>query len=447
MTPRTKTAAPTYEKGYVADAAPDGWVNWDPFEKTPELQWPACIPVYSRMEREDGRVSSVLQAIGLPIRRTPWRIDPNGAEDEVVDFVSRNMSLPIVGQDAIENPSRTRDRFSWAEHLRTALTMLQYGHSVCEQVYRRGDDGRFWIRKLAPRPQRTISAFNVALDGGLDSITQLAPASNGKIIYGVQPLEISINRLVVYTRDMEPGRWYGKSLLRPSYKHWLLKDELMRIEAAGARRNAIGVAIGTAAREDDKDEVDQMQKLASSLRAGMSSGVGLAQGQTLELAGVQGNLPDIRAAIEYHDKQIALAGLAHFLNLDGKGGSYALANVQESTFTQSTQSTGEVIRDIATAHIVEDLVDINFGISVGAPRIVFDEIGSRQDATAAALKMLVEAGLLSPDVLVERSVRQKLGLPVMLTSPEMAPDADETSGAPSVKPARVPRPGQLELQW
>lgn len=424
MTPRAKTTAPTSEKGYVANPLPDGWINWDPFEKTPELQWPECVPVYSRMEREDGRVSSVLQAIGLPVRRTPWRIDPNGAEDEVVDFVSRNMSLPIVGQDAIQNPARSRDRFSWAQHLRTALTMLQYGHSVFEQVYRRGEDGRFWIRKLAPRPQRTIAAFNVALDGGLDSITQLAPTSRGRVAYGIKPLDIPVNRLVVYTRDMEPGQWHGKSLLRPSYKHWLLKDELMRIEAAGARRNAIGVAIGTAAREDDPEEVKQMRELASSLRAGMSSGVGLAQGQTLELAGVQGNLPDIRAAIEYHDKQIALAGLAHFLNLDSRGGSHALATVQESTFSQSTQAVGEDIRDIGTAHIVEDLVDVNFGIDVGAPRIVFDEIGSRQDATAAALKMLVEAGLLSPDVLIERSLRQKLGLPAQPSDAQRDEPAD-----------------------
>lgn len=57
----------------------------------------------------------------------------------------------------------------------------------------------------------------------------------------------STSRLVVYSRKMEPGKWIGKSLLRPSYTHWLLKDEFLRIEAVAARRNGVGVPVATAA--------------------------------------------------------------------------------------------------------------------------------------------------------------------------------------------------------
>lgn len=431
MTPRQRTAASTSESGYVNGAGLD-WQQWNLDEKVPDLQWPASVGVYARMAREDGRVASVLQAIGLPVRRTQWRIDPNGAEDGVVEFVSRNLGLPVVGQDAVTNPGRTRDKFSWQQHLQVALLMLQYGHSFFEQVYRfNPDDGQLWIRKLAPRPQKSIAKINVAKDGGLVSITQNPPAGSGAVLYAPTSVEVTVNRLVAYVRDPEPGQWVGNSLLRPAYKHWLLKDELMRIEAAGARRNAIGVAVGTAASTDDDEEVEAMRSMASGLRAGMSSGVGLRQGQSLELKGVQGNLPDIRAAIEYHDKQIALSGLAHFLNLD-RGGSYALASVQADTFVQSVQSFAEAIRDTATAHIVEDLVDVNFGTDVGAPRIVFDEIGSRQDSTAAALKMLVDAGLLSPDVYVERTVRQQLGLPAKTDEPATPAPVSTPQPVPAV---------------
>ncbi|NKU37750.1 hypothetical protein GS887_27925 [Rhodococcus hoagii] len=62
---------------------------------------------------------------------------------------------------------------------------------------------------------------------------------------------------------------------------------------------------------------------------------------------------------------------------------------------QSVQTIGEQVRDVANAHIVEDLVDLNFGRDALAPRIVFDEIGSRQDATAASLALFVQAGLLT----------------------------------------------------
>ncbi|MGY4098053.1 phage portal protein family protein [Nocardia sp. R16R-3T] len=436
MPTEIKPPKPSFrEKGYVsgqnAATGLGDWSQWEQFEQVPELQWPAAIKVYTRMEREDSRVTSLLSAIGLPIRRTPWRFAQAGARDEVTEFCARNFGLPIVGGPDFSDTGRRKGRFSWPRHLNWALGSLQFGHSVFEQVYRPGDDGYVWLHKLAPRPQRTISAWNVALDGGLDSIEQMAPASNAKVLYGVSPLTIPIGRLVVYSRNMEPGMWVGKSILRPSYKHWLLKDEFLRIEAVAARRNGVGVPVATAAEGASQADVDMLADMAQQYRGGEYAGAGLPHGADLKLLGVSGNLPDIRAAVEYHDKMIAISGLAHFLNLAG-GGSYALADAQKSTFVDSVQTEGEWVRDITQEHMVEDLVDINFGVDEPAPRLVFDEIASRQDATAAALKMLVEAGLLSPDILVEQTVRQRLGFPA---KPEGEPAAQPSGGYAPVTPA------------
>jgi hypothetical protein len=112
--------------------------------------------------------------------------------------------------------------------------------------------------------------------------------------------------------------------------------------------------------------------------------------------------------------------LAHFLNLDGKGGSYALASVLEDPFTQAVQGYAASMCRIANSHIMEDLVDINFGVDEGAPKLVFDPIGSRQDLTAAAVKMLFDAGILGDDPLLERAVRQRFGLPSQSDSSEAA---------------------------
>lgn len=414
----TKRAMPsTAEVGYVNGKGND-WHQWDDDEKVPELQWPDSVHVYSRMMKEDGRVTSVLQAIGLLIRRTAWRIDPNGADPKVVEFIAQNLGLPIVGTEP-DSKARSRGRFSWQEHLQTVLLMLPYGHSFFEQVYRVDENDVTWLHKLAPRPQKTISKINVALDGGLESIEQSPPAGPLTVASMLPDgFVIDVSRLVAYVRDPEPGEWIGTSLLRPAYKHWILKDEFMRIQAATAKRNGMGVPVGTAS-SNDQGEVDKMQELASSFRGSMHAGVGLAEGQTMQLLGVNGNLPDMGQAIEYHDKQIALAALAHFLNLD-KGGSFALASVQEDMFVQSVQTVAESIANTANAHIIEDLVDINFGESEAAPRIVFDEIGSRQDATAASLALLVQNGLLEADEALKIAVRQNLGLP---TNPKAAEES------------------------
>ncbi|MGN0126067.1 MAG: DUF935 family protein [Rhodococcus sp. (in: high G+C Gram-positive bacteria)] len=401
--------APVTERGYVNGNI--DWQHWDETEQVPDLQWPNSIRVFKRMAREDTRVTSLIKAITLPILRTDWRLDTNGASDEVVNFVADNLGLAIKGQPEPESRPRQRGRFSWPKHLQTALLMLKYGHSYFEQVYFIDSDGRARLRKLAPRPQSSIARINVARDGGLISIEQYAP---GGFITG--DAIIPVERLVAYVRDPEPGSWIGESILRPAYKHWILKDEFMRIQAATSRRNGMGVPMYQGPPGASQDDLEKGRQMASEYRGGMNAGLAIPDEADFKLLGVQGNLPDMQQAINYHDKQIALAGLAHFLNLDG-GGSYALATVQESVFTESVQALAEDVRDTANAHIVEDLVDINFGPDEPAPRIVFDDIGTREEAVAAALKLLVDAGILFPDRTLEEAVRDKYGLPAKDTPP------------------------------
>ena len=411
-------SAPVFEAGYVNGAVlPTPWQEWDSSERVPELRWPARNQVFSRMGCEDGRVASLLQAIWLPIVRTQWRVAPNGARDEVTEFVARNLGLPIVGADEGLPKERSRGRFSWAQHLRWALLALQYGHSVFEQVYRIEGSGagmRAHLRKLAPRPQKTIVKFNVARDGGLESIVQAVPAGSSITAANVLDggISIPVDRLVAYVHDQEPGDWTGRSILRPAYKHWILKDELMRIQAIAAKRNGVGVPVVTAQDLASDDDLAKYQAMASAWQSSAANaGAALPYGASAALMGVNGNLFDMNPAIEYHDKQIALAGLAHFLNLGDRGGSYALASVQSDTFVQAEQSHAETVRDTAQDHVVEDLVDINFGEDEPCPRLVFDEIGSRQDLTAQALKLLIDAGLIRLDRSLEEYTRQQYGLP------------------------------------
>jgi hypothetical protein len=97
------------------------------------------------------------------------------------------------------------------------------------------------------------------------------------------------------------------------------------------------------------------------------------------------------------------------------------------------------IADTATQHIVEDLVDINFGESEPAPRVVFDEIGSRQAATAQALKALADAGLINPDEVLKQAVRQQYGLPpVDPNAPEPpAPKPPTQPTLPGIEPGEA----------
>ncbi len=405
-------AAPLTEKGVAVAGVGSWWSQLGEDEETPELRWPLSVAVYDRMRRQDPQVMSVLRAVKLPIRRTTWRIDGTGCDPAVTRHVADDLGLPILGDASPVRPARTRDRFSWGEHLRLALTALDYGHSIFEQVYRIVD-GRVHLGKLGWRPPRTITGWDVARDGGLRAVRQ-----------GVATGEVSIpvSRLVAYVQDREGGNWAGSSLLRPAYKPWLLKDRALRVQAQTLERNGLGVPVYTAgpepdstdpqsARDEVQAELDGGRDLAAAWRSGDESGAAIRHGASIELMGVKGTLPNADIPIRYHDEQIARAVLAHFLNLGTETGSWALGSTFADFFTLSLQTVALEVADTATMHIVEDLVDFAFSPSEPAPRIVFDEIGSRHPATAEAIKSLVDAGVVEADDDLEGYLRTIYGLP------------------------------------
>lgn len=406
----------TTEHGYQVSP----WSGLTDDEETPELQWPNNVAVFDRMRKQDAQVQSVLRAVTLPIRRTTWRLDPNGARPDVVAHIAHDLGLPIVGEEPVSTQARARGRFSWSEHLRMALLMLPIGHSVFEQVYRLDDSGLLRLAKLGWRPPRTISKWSVASDGGLESVTQYDSA------VGSQTAKIPISQLVVYANDREGGNWAGQSLLRPAYKFWLLKDRVLRVGAQAVDRNGMGIPVYEAsemlehvkhgisadeAASRHQQEIKAGREMATALRSGANAGASIPHGAKLTLQGVSGHLPDAEAPLRYYDEQIARAVLAHFLNLGTETGSWALGSTFADFFTLSLQTVAEQVADTATSHIVEDLVDLNWGPDTQAPRVVFDEIGSRHPITAEAIKILIDAKAINADPALETFLRTVFGLP------------------------------------
>lgn len=407
----------TSERGYNTLTASHYWTMLEA-EHVPELQWPQSIGVYERMET-DPQVSSVLRAVMLPILNATWTIDPAAARDEVVQLVAEDFGLPIKGDKDAKPLPRTRDRFSWPEHLAWALLKLVFGHMAFEQVARIDDQGRARLAKLAPRWPKTIQKINVARDGGLVSIVQ--PPYPGE----VDPVILPVDRIVLYANDRRGGNWYGRSLLRTAYKDWLLKDPALRIWAQRDERNAMGIPKYKDA--PDSDFLPEGTALAEGLRAGSTTGIGLPNGADMELMGVTGTLPDVEKQVRYHDEAIARAVLANFLNLGQASGtgSYALGNTFVDFFTMSLQSVAQSVAEVATMHVVEDLVDWNFGTAEPAPRIVFEPIGQNVQSVVNSIKMLKDSGVIFPDPVLDAWARDLVGLPDRAPFPPRPPQVTD----------------------
>lgn len=422
------------EIGYQKGSSLSSWavLAAETGETNPDLVWPRSNDVFDKMRREDSQVGSVLRAVTLPIRRTKWVIDPAGARDEVVTLIAQDLGLQVKGRPE-SAPVRTRGRFSWSEHLRLALLELVFGHSFFEQVYdTTSTPGRARLKKLAWRPPRTIEEIEVAKDGGLKAIRQYGVAGGAEGSGGVR---IPVDRLVAYVNDREGANWIGQSLLRQAYKNWLLKDRELRAQALTIERNGLGVPVYTGAEVPEgaspeeratwqSSEKEAGLKLATGFRAGEAAGASIPAGAKLELKGVTGNLPDTDAPIKYHDEQIARAVLAHFLNLGTETGSWALGSTFADFFTESLNAVAGHIADVTQQHVIEDIVDLNWGPNEPAPRLVAEPIGQEHPLTAEAIRALVDCGALTVDDTLEPHLRALLGLPVLGT-PKNTPTAPQ----------------------
>jgi hypothetical protein len=396
----------------------------DAGEHVPELQWPASVVTYRRM-LTDSQVESLRVALTHPIRRMRFSVDPNGAPDSTARRVAEDLNLPLQGE-AGRPQGRRRDRFSWDEHLRLALKAPFYGHRVFEQVYRIDDQQRARLRKLADRPPHTIDDWDVARDGGLNAVIQHL---------GAGQVRIPVDRLVVYSWEREGAGWTGQSMLRALYRHWLLKDMLIRVDAYSAERHGVGVPVVEQYLQD-ANPADKAAALAvaSGVRAGKDAGAFMPYGFRLKLQGVEGALPDTVEKIRMHDEAMARAMLLMFLQLgQTETGSRALGEVFVDQAAMAQDAVAGWICDVASEHVVEDLVDLNEGEDAPAPRVVFERT-EHPDLAGESFARAVERGIIVVDPEIEDALRARYGLAAR-QGPRPAPAPAQTVAA-----AEAPRP-------
>lgn len=412
--------APTGEKGSV-DALP-GWGAFAGSLSQPEPTDPPAwqgqnrVLTVNRM-RNDTQVDSLTNSVSMPIMRFDWKLNPNGARDEIVQQISTDTGIPIKGNN--DPAPRSRRRFKHADHLAHALLACWYGHMFFEMV---PDTERFdlardgWrLRKLAPRMPASIDKIHIAKDGGLEGITQygyrppVAARRRGLSLLQVAEPQIKVDALAAYVWKREGSNWLGRSMLRPLYGPWALKDRALRVDALKNER--FGMGIPTATTPEGGDPV-QSAKLAQAMRASETGGVGLAPGQTVGVEGVRGTLPDVLGSIRYYDESMARAFMAMVVQLgQTQTGSRALGETFADFFQMLVEAIANWYRDNTNEHVIEDMVDWNWGEDEQAPLL---EWSYPQGETALAINdlvQMVEAGVVTMDAETEAAVRSQTRLP------------------------------------
>jgi hypothetical protein len=388
--------------------SPAGMAPWTSFvdevEWVPELIWPASVQKFEEM-RSDSQLAALYNGTTLPIRHWEWSIDPNGADDDMVEAVAQDLNLPILGEDPRPR-LRQKRRFNFDQHIRKALYAGIYGHYYFEQV---GEirDGQWHVRKLAERPPRTIQEISVATDGGLVYIKQNISKNFGMGAGAPYDMPtIPVDRLVAYVWEQEGANWVGRSWFRDVYKNWLIKDRLVRVDAVNHQR-AGGVPYAVGPPGATPAEVGQLHQLAREFRIGESAGGAIPHGSELFIARASGS--DTVASIRYHDEAMARKFLLMVLQLgQTQTGSRALGTTFVDFFSRGLDTVGIWFRDTFNEHVIEDFIDWNYGENVeNCPMLHFEH---DPDLDVQSLTQLIDSGAIIVDLDLETALRKELGL-------------------------------------
>lgn len=416
-------AAPTQLIGMVDDLQ-YGTIVADVYEHIPNLYYPASVQVYAEMRR-DARLTAILDGYGLQIRRAQWQLDGTGCRPEVTRFVADCLGLPIAGED---QPGSARRRgVSWNDHLRAALLCQVWGHYVFEMQAEIDEDGRARLATLAERIPATITAIHA------DPKTGKLLGVDQQITTREKSPQITADRLVFYSRSREGAGWQGTSLLRPAYGPWLMKREMLRVNAIANRRWGAGVPVAEAlpGTNPSPAQMAEAQRMASAARAGDQAGAAVPPGFTMRIVGLSGSIPDTLGFVRFLNQEMSGSVLMPHLDLGTtETGARALGQSFIDSWTLALESEAEAIADTTTRQCVVPIVDWNWGEDEPAPRVVVSGIGSRREVTAESLQLLLNSGALSADPKLEAWVRREYRLP------ERDPDAPRP--LPAGPPARVP---------
>jgi hypothetical protein len=380
-------------------------------EYHPKLRGDAALRVYQEMETSSPVVGAALLTFDLLMRQVPWRVDPGpGLEDDPrAAFVQENL----------DGLSQT-----WHDTLSEILTMLAYGFSVHEIVYRRHDDGSIRWRKLPIRAQVTRERWDFDAAGGIRGLWQVAPPDHRRVY-------LPIEKCLLFRPGAHKNNPEGRSLLRRAYRPWYFAKRIEEFEGIGIERDLAGLPVlevpaeltAANAPADLVATFEKFKALVRNIRRDEQEGVVLPQqydnnGNPLYklslLATGSRRQFDTTAILGRYHTQILMTLLADVLMLGHeKVGSFALVSSRTNLLSVALGAVLDSVAEVMNRHAIPRLLALN-GMDAEAPPVLCHGDVETPDLAEVAdyIQKLTGSGMpLFPDRVVENQLRGYLKFP------------------------------------
>jgi hypothetical protein len=388
-------------------------------EFLPNLQGVKGFKVYREMRDNDPVVGAMLYAIDKVITRLDWTVE--GDDERTTVFV----------QECLDDMSE-----SWDATLQNILSMLVYGWSFHELVYKmrggqtsdprthsRFSDNRIGWRKWPVRAQETLQEWILDEKGGIQGMIQMDPSGGGLH-------RIPIEKALLFRTTTNRNNPEGFSLIRNAYRPWFYKRRIEEIEAVGIERDLAGLPMAyvppeylmNTASPGQKAVLQAITDIVQNVKRNEQEGIVFPAAYDdngnrifdLTLLSASGARQfDTGAVIQRYDQRIAMSLLSDFLLLGSdRVGSFALGTAKVDLWTLAVDSIAKSIAEVVNQFAIPRLLKLNAMRMDKMPQLTYGQVSSVELSDVADyVSKLVGVGAIMPDPSLEDHLRSLGDLP------------------------------------
>jgi hypothetical protein len=422
------------------------------------------VKLYREMSDNCAVIGAFLFAIEMFVRQVEWHSVP--ADEDNEQAVEAQKFLDSCIDDMA---------VTWDDFVAEVLTMLPFGWSLFEEVYKRRvgpdevdpsrrsnhTDGRIGWRKFGVRAQDTLWKWELDEDGTIKGMWQWDMFARKGLVL------IPIEKALLFRTRSAKNNPEGRSILRNSFRSWMRMKRIQDFEAIGIERELAGMPVFEVpvhlmdpnASVSDRAIRTSFEQLARRIRMDELHGLviptetdinGQPTGYKFRLATTGGRRAiDASKTIERYEKRITTTVLHDWVLLgQDKVGSFALSDSKTQASSTAVGGFLGIIKSVINRVAIPRL----FRLNPEFPREVWPSL-EHGDIEIPDLTMLgdfitkmIGSGALSPDNALERHIRQKGSLPEKQEDPDLTPmnaDPARPGGSGRMDPQTRPRvPGQ-----
>ena len=380
-------------------------------ELHPNLQGNRELKVYREMSDNDPTIGAIMFAINMLIRQVKWEVEahPEG-DDKDVEFL----------EDCIKDLDH-----SWQDFISEVMSMIIYGFSFFEIVYRKRDDGKVGWKKFGMRSQDSLHRWVIDdKTGEVSAFIQKPPPD-------YQDRVIPLKKAALFRTSSFKDNPQGRSVLRNSYRPWFFKKRIEEIEAIGIERDLAGIPMAMVdadimrsdAGPEEKAMLAGIENIVKNVRQDKQAGIIWPKitnedGELMyefSLLSTGGTRTfDTTRIIQRYDQRITMTVLADFILLGHeKVGSFALSSDKTDLFAVAIGAWLQMIQETIQRQMVVPLFKMNGRDDENLPTMKFGDI-ERPDLSQLSTFMgaMAQMGMpLFPDSALESWTRKIAGLP------------------------------------